>query len=126
IVLGSSELYVDNLYNEVAQVLDQITLEMKNENWTPDNYADDGAFGKEVHRRLSIHYQGNTRIRGGMLIDMETREILILEGYNGSGTDTKLQADIVVFEQGYSPQQGDILDPDRTQALDERLGVTAE
>lgn len=118
LVQGSSEQYVEPLINEVASSLDQITLDMKNQNWVPNNPADDGAFGKEVHNRLSAQYAGNSRVRGGMLIDMNTREILVLEGYNGAGTSTAVQVDVVVFDDGYSPEQGDILDPSKAEAID--------
>lgn len=126
LVLGTSTSYFEPLENRICKAIDEITGAMKAAGWTPDNPADPGAYGKEVHRRVTSHFAGNQRVRSGMLVDMETRQIVTLEGYNGAGHGTTVQCDLVVMKSGYNPQQGDILDPDRCSVVDVKTSVDGD
>lgn len=107
---------------ELHQEVDRAVAELETSNWNGltsidgTTYApnDDGAFGKEVHKRVSRGLTESGWMTDVWVLRSENR-IVGVGGTQPSGyASTQLtQVDIIRLKEGYRPQIGDALDPSR-------------
>jgi hypothetical protein len=97
----------------LATLADEVTEGMKNENWTPTNPDDHGAFGKEAHSRFSEKLNR----KKGWVADFYVEQRDDGKWYRVASTgDDVTQVDAAFFKDGYKPKVGDAID--RTKLVD--------
>ncbi|BAM02675.1 hypothetical protein PSMK_05160 [Phycisphaera mikurensis NBRC 102666] len=96
---------------EVAAEVDRAVTDMHGR-WAapapePGNSPNPGAFGNEVHRRVSERLQGRPGWLVDVVVDEQTNRVVkIGGGPGGSGTT---QVDLIKLRSGVSPEVGDVL-----------------
>lgn len=94
---------------ELARIIGDVVKDMEGA-WTPSNPLDDGAFGKEVHRRVSEVLQGRAGWAVDVYVENGTNLIKSIGGPPSGGTTNTTQVDVLKLKSGYTPQVDDVLD----------------
>jgi hypothetical protein len=112
--------------DKYARAADEAILEAienagkKLRNWTAENPADKGAFGKAYSDQLRSNPPRVSRGMGtfysGVLVDLETHEVLELNA--NQGTRTAVELDFVFTKGRYKLNPGTILDPDQIEVYE--------
>ncbi len=107
---------------QLHREVDRAVADLETSNWNGltsidgTTYApnDDGAFGKEVHKRASLRLTGSRWMTDVWVLESDNR-VIAIGGTQPSGyASTELtQVDVIRLKQGYRPQVGDVLDPAR-------------
>lgn len=107
---------------EIHHEIDRAVEDLETSNWDGltsidgTTYAsnDDGAFGKEVHKRASLQLQSPRWLTDVWVFEPENR-IIGIGGTQPPGflSDDVTQVDVMRLKQGYTPRIGDTLDPSR-------------
>jgi len=93
----------------IARLVTEASQEMEAEKWVPSNPADPGAFGKEVHRRVSDRLRGNAGYLTDIVVDDDTRQVKSIgKGPGGKGTT---QVDVVCMQKGKTLRVGQVFNP---------------
>lgn len=98
----------------IAETTRDVIAEMRAEGWVSRNTADDGDYGKEVHRRVAQRLAGRPNTYWSVWLNPNTREIVSI-GTQPSPNAGMRELDVVCTEPGYTPQVGQQLD--RTRVL---------
>ncbi len=124
--------YMRELHREV----DRAVADLEASNWNGrtsidgTTYApnDDGAFGKEVHKRASLRLTGSNWMTDVWVLRSENRVVAIGGTQPPGYQSTQLtQVDVLRLKQGYRPQVGEVLDPSRIDDLIEiKTSLSAE
>ncbi|MGI9013907.1 MAG: hypothetical protein ACR2GY_06605 [Phycisphaerales bacterium] len=100
-------------FERLAEVLDSVAEEMKQEGWVPNNPDFTGAYGAEVHRRSTPLLNNHDRFLADVYVRTDTREILSIAQPPPGGTANTTQLDLLYLADDYRPGVGDVLDPDQ-------------
>jgi len=96
----------------VADLIDKTVKDMEASGWSG---ADDGSFGREVHRRVGNSLSN----KSGWLVDVyvENGTNRILSVGTSPGGSGYTQVDLLHLKSGYKPKVGDILDSSKIENL---------
>lgn len=102
---------------QLAELLVSVPEEMLQEGWVPVNPDDSGAYGKEVHRRISASLADDARWMTDVFVDSNTNAILSVGHVPPGGRAGTTEIDVLRLKRGYRPKVGDTLNPSRIQGL---------
>lgn len=100
---------------EIEAAADHAATMMESEGWLPDNPSHSGAFGTEVHRRVTPILNQNPRWRADVYVATADRRILSIGAPPPGGVAGTTQLDALYLKAGYAPQVGEVLDPSRVE-----------
>lgn len=100
---------------EIETAADHAATMMEFEGWLPDNPSHSGAFGTEVHRRVTPILNQKPRWRADVYVATADRRILSIGAPPPGGVAGTTQLDALYLKEGYAPQVGDVLDPSRVE-----------
>ena len=104
--------YVPSAWDtELSIAIETIAKQMKDSNWTPTDPIDDGAFGKEVHRRVKELFANKPEWVADIYVENGTNKIVASSGVG------RTQVDLLRVKPGYRPQVGEILDVSKVEDL---------
>jgi hypothetical protein len=85
--------------------------------WNGGAPGDAGAFGKEVHRRVSQQLQGKQEWLTDVYVNNTTKEIVSIGNTPPGGVDGTTQIDVLRMKQGQTMQKGQVFDPNKVDDL---------
>lgn len=112
----SADAAVERLGKSIKDVVER----MKAEDWAPKNPLDDGAFGKEVHARVSAQLAAeDPRWVADIYVRRTDKQILSIGVPPPGGVAGTAQVDLVYLKEGQQLQVGQIWDHNKYNLLAE-------
>lgn len=95
--------------NQLADLVQEIVDKMIEQKWEgkPDN---PGAFGTELHKRVSARLKGKDGWLVNVTVENGTNRIVDIGSIEGSSIAGHTQVDLIRVETRYSPKLGEVLD----------------
>lgn len=97
----------------VAQLVRDISEQLKSEEWTPANPNNPGAFGIEVHSRVQAQLEGRQGWYTNVYIERETNTVLAIGERPSVPLDEVTEVDVLRVADGYEVTVGQHLEPSR-------------
>jgi RHS repeat-associated protein len=103
---------------EVVRAIDDVIRDMQQSNWKPADPKDNGAFGKEVHARVSKKLGHKPRwLSVDVYVQSGTNKILSIGKPPAQGVKGSTQVDLLYLKKGYTPKVGEVLDHTKIEEL---------
>jgi hypothetical protein len=109
---------------KVGEAIKEVVEDMKASGWTSGSGSidgttytgnDDGAFGKEVHKRVAARFQGKPGWVAELYVDDIT--LKLHDRPLPPGQQGRTNLDLMKLKDGYMPQVGDILDQSQIEEI---------
>ncbi|MDX2115591.1 MAG: integrin alpha [Planctomycetota bacterium] len=100
--------------NDLAKLIHEVTRQMESSQWVPAGWDPNnpqlfsGAFGQEVHRRISQRVAGDPEWLSELWVNFNTRQILSIG--SPAGVSNAVNLDLLRVNPGYAPRVSEILD----------------
>jgi hypothetical protein len=97
----------------MEKAIKSVVQEMEHKDkWTPDNPSNPGAFGTEVHKRVSSRLKGEAQFYVDVYVDNATHEVRAIGALPPNGAANTTQIDALFLKEGKTLQVGSILAAD--------------
>ncbi|MHB9036840.1 MAG: hypothetical protein ACYC64_09240 [Armatimonadota bacterium] len=110
----------------LALLVNHICDEMVQQGWRSPNLADNGAFGKEVHKRVSAYLKREKGWYSNIIVrksNLTVRDFDWSAAFHPNGT---VEVDVVYCKNGYAPQINQKMDPDKIILFEVKSSVKGD